>query len=164
MSKTLSRTDRAAVAVFDVFFFLLLLFLAAAVLAFLRPHISAPTAELTYSVCFSRIRTEYIADIHEGDAVLDAVGKRSIGQVIAYTAEPDYGNSYDRKSNRLCRAPYPGYVSLTLYVRASGTPQPTGEISLSGLALMRGRKLPLRLPNFVGTGVVTDYTLLNFDS
>lgn len=161
MPKTQSRSDRVAVALLDIFFFLLILLLCAAFLVFARPRTPVLTEELNYAVRFSRLRAEYTTEIREGDAVLDAVGKRSIGRVVSYTVEPAYGNSYDRRSGKIRRAPYPGYVTLTLVIRASGAPQPTGEVSLSGLALMRGRQLPLRLPNFVGTGVVTDLTLLN---
>ena len=161
MARTNSRTDRVAVAIFDVFFFLLILLLCAALLVFSRPRIPTPTDELTYTVRFSRLRAEYTAEIHEGDAVLDAVGKRSIGRVLSYTLEPAYGDSYDRRSGKLRSAPYPGYVSLTLLIRAQGVPQSTGEVSISGLLLMRGRQLSLRLPNFAGTGMVADFTLHN---
>ena len=161
MAKSLTRFDRAAVAVFDSFFFLFLLLLCAVFLLLAMPRASVPTDELTYTVRFSRLREAYVTEIKEGDAVLDAVGKRSIGRVVSYTVEPAYGDSYDMAEGRLFRAPYPGYVTLTLVIRASGQVQPTGEISLSGLMLVRGRSLSLRLPNFSGTGTVSDLALLN---
>lgn len=161
MAKPLSRTDRAAVAVLDGFFLLVILLLCSALLVFSRPRIPASLDSLTYTVRFPHLREEYVTEIHEGDAVLDAVGKRSIGRVVSYTVEPALGNSYDKRSGTLRRTPYPGYVTLTLLVRASGTLLPTGEASLSGLALMRGRQLSLRLPNFAGRGTVSEITLSN---
>lgn len=161
MAKPLTRTDRVAVAVFDSLFFLFLLLLCAVFLLLAAPRTSASYEELTYTVRFPRLREAYVAEIKEGDAVLDAVGKRSIGRVVSYTVEPAYGDSYDIGKKMLRRAPYPGYVALTLVIRASGQLQPTGEVSLSGLSLMRGRQIPLRLPNFSGTGEIHGITLLN---
>ena len=162
MKETKSRTDRAAVAVFDIFTVLILLLLCSAFLVALRPRTAQTSdTEIVYTVRFPRLREEYVAEIHEGDAVLDAVGKRSIGRVVSYTVEPAYGKSYDAASKTVKSAVYPGYVTLTLAVRAFADVSGEGAPSVLGLSLLSGSKLALRLPNFAGTGVIAAYTLPN---
>ena len=155
MTQRKTRFDRMAVAFFDFLFILILLFLCVAFFFFARPReLAGNDTDLLYTVRFPCLRAEYATDIHTGDSVLDAVGKRQIGEVVSYSVTPALTETYDRTSGKMRRAAYPGRVTLTLSIRAKARQEEQGW-SLSGLKLLRGTHLPLRLPNFSGVGTCT---------
>ncbi|MBQ8173846.1 MAG: DUF4330 family protein [Clostridia bacterium] len=158
MANKQSRVDRIAVTCINAFFVFLFIALACVLFYAAKPRgILRPDTTLTYTVTFKTIRTEYTADIHEGDTVLDAVGKREIGRVVSYTVAPAMTETYSRRENRLRTVQYPEHVTLTLTVHANANREGVGY-SISGFSLIGGKKIPLRLPNFVGTGVCTAIT------
>lgn len=153
MDRSLTRTDRIAVTVINILLILFFVFFVLAVVFLMRPNIlHTGEVPLIYTVRFPLVRTAYTYGIEKGDSVLDAVGKREIGQVIDVTISPAMTETYDRTHGRLRSVAYPDHVTLTLRIRCNAYPTDDGW-SLSGLVLSRGKKLPLRLPNFAGTGI-----------
>lgn len=153
-------TDRLMPILMDCLILLLVLALLVTFLLFLRPRAGLlPDTDLLYTVRFPLVRAEYTEDIHTGNAVMDAVGKRQIGEVVSFSVSPAVTETYDRTTGKIRPELYPGYVTLVLRIRAKARHTEEG-FSLSGLTLHRGTSLPLRLPNFVGTGTCTDTQIL----
>ena len=152
------RRSRLTVAIFDFLFILILLSLLVGFFAFARPRTKKDAdTTLLYTLRFSSLREEYVTDIHIGDSVLDAVGKREIGQVTNFSISPAVEEVYDPTSGSMKSAVYPGRVTLTLTVKTPAKRQENGW-SVSGLTLLRWASLPIRLPNLAGTGVLIDCT------
>lgn len=105
MKKSLLFRRRVTVAFFDFLFILILLILLFAFFAFARPRAAGKEEALLYRVRFPLLREEYVSDIHIGDCVLDAVGKRSIGQVTDFEISPAMTEVYNRRSGRMRRVP-----------------------------------------------------------
>lgn len=164
MPQKTKTADRLAVAIFDFLFILFILLLCFAFLFFARPHdLTGSDTDLLYTVRFSFLRTEHTTGICEGDAVLDAVGKRSIGELVSYTLEPARATAYDMQSGQGRTTVYPGRSVLTLRIRARAKREGDGW-SVAGMKLVRGRELALRLPNFAGSGICTETEILFPDS
>ena len=158
MAHKKTRTDRVAVSCINALFVLLLVLLLCAFLYAARPKERFRSQiPLQYTVCCRTVREEYVSDIHVGDTVLDAVGKRTIGKVADFTVTPAKTEVYCRKENCLRTVNYPDHVTLTLTVDTEAIRE-RGGYSVSGFYLIGGKSIPLRLPNFVGTGVCTDMT------
>ena len=147
--------DRVAVACLNAIILLSVFLLLAAFLYAIKPNaLFRPDSELTYTVCLSMVREEYTQDLHEGDRVLDAVRKTDIGTLLTYNLSPALTETYSKNENRMRMSEYPNRVTLTLTVRAPARHTDRGY-SVAGRTLAVGQKLALRLPNFVGEGVVT---------
>ena len=158
MANRKKRTDRIAVACINALslLLLLLLFFALVYAAQPRDHFRSG-ASLSYTLCCRAVRAEYVTDVHVGDTVLDAVGKRVIGHVKEYAVTPAVTEVYNRKSGSLCKRELPDRVTLTLTVKTEAVREGDGY-TVSGFHLIGGKSIPLRLPNFVGTGVCTQIT------
>ncbi len=155
MAKSKTRTDRVAVVIINTLTVLFLLALVCLFFYAARPrHLLGHDTSLSYTVTLNTVRAEYTTDIHVGDRVLDAVGKREIGRVESYKITPAVTETYSRRRNCLRAVEYPDHVTLTLTVRADARRE-GNEYTLSGFRLFGGKSIPLRLPNFVGTGVCT---------
>ncbi len=155
MEKRTSRADRIAVACINTAIILIGALLFCGFIYAARPrHFSRDNLALTYTIQFSAVRAEYTGDIHAGDRVLDAVGKREIGEVVGFAISPAMTETYSRNENRLKMVEYPGRVDLLLTVRCTAR-QTADGYSIGGFSLAGGKKIPLRLPNFVGTGICT---------
>lgn len=154
MEKTMSRRERCALTILNILlavlpFLLLLLFFLA-----LAPRKITDTT-LTYTLRFYPVREEYATGATVGDSVLDAVGKREIGEVTAVERAPALTESYDADAGRICRVPYPGYTALTLTVRARAK-EVEGGYQIGPYLLFRGKKMHVRLPHLVASGFCTD--------
>lgn len=161
MANKQSRVDRIAVTCINAFFLILFSALFCLLLWAAKPRsLSSPDTTLSYTLTVRGVRTEYVTDIHEGDTVLDAVGKRTIGQVSAYSVTPALTETYSRKDNCLRLVDHPARVDLTLTVLAKAKREGAAYM-IEGFSLIGGKSIPLRLPNFVGTGVCTAITELS---
>ena len=158
MAQKRSRMDRVAVLCINACCILLPVLLLSAFIYAARPkeHFHSKTP-LRYTISCRTVRQEYVTDIHAGDTVLDAVGKRTIGKVSDFTVTPATTEVYCREENCLRTVVYPDHVTLTLTVEALASREGNGY-SISGFYLIGGKQIPLRLPNFVGTGVCTEVT------
>ena len=153
MKKSSSRTDRIAVACINTTIILIGVLLFCGLLYAAKPrNLWKNDTELTYTVKLTAVRAEYTTDIHVGDRVLDAVGKREIGEVVAFAITPAMTETYSRNENRMRMVEYPGRVDMLLTVRCTAKKAENGY-SIAGFPLVGGKTIPLRLPNFVGTGV-----------
>ena len=150
------RRGRLTVAVFDFLFILTALSLLVLFFAFARPRTAAGAdTSLQYTLRFSLVCEEYVTDIHIGDTVIDAVGKRMLGRVTDFSVTPATTEVYDRTSGRMRESVYPHRVTLTLTVETEAKRLEEGW-SVAGLTLLRRARLPVRLPNFVGTGIFVE--------
>lgn len=150
----LSRRERRMLTALD--FFLIAVPLALLVLFFLALSLrNRPDTTLTYTLRLSPIRAEYAGNVAVGDTLLDAVGKREIGRVVALSVAPAMTDAYDREEKRMRRVVYPGYASLTLTVEARGRAT-TGGYQLGPFLLYRGERVHLRLPHLSASGFCTD--------
>ncbi len=150
-----SAFDRIAVACLNAFILLFVFLLLAAFLYAVKPKaLFRPNSELTYTLRFTMVREEYTRDLRDGDRVLDAVRKNNIGSVVAYDLSPALTETYSRKENRMRMVEYPHRVTLTLTVRAPARHTERGY-TVAGIPFAIGQKISVRLPNFVGEGVVT---------
>ena len=146
--------ERRMLAILNVLLVLVPILLLLLFLAALRPR-SSPDVALTYTLRFYPVREEYAANVRVGDAVLDAVGKRAIGEVIAVERTPAMTESYDRTQGRIRRVPYPHYTSVSVTVRARACPV-EGGYQIGPFLLFRGKKMHVRLPQLAASGHCTD--------
>ena len=150
-----STLDRVAVACLNVLILLFVFLLLVAFLYAVKPKsLFRPNSEVTYTLRFTMVREEYTRDLHEGDRVMDAVRKNGIGHVVAYDLSPARTETYSRRENRMRMVEYPHRVTLTLTVRAPARLTEMGY-TVAGIPLTVGKKIPVRLPNFVGEGIVS---------
>lgn len=157
MEKKQTRLDRVAVACINTLILLVAALLFCGLLYAAKPrNLWQNDTALTYTVKLTAVRAEYTGDIHVGDTVLDAIGKREIGRVTAFSITPAMTETYSRRENRMRMVEYPGRVTVTLTIAAEARGA-EGGYTIAGFPLHRGRKTPLRLPNFVGTGVCTKW-------
>lgn len=148
-----SRVDRIAVACINTTIILIGALLFCGLIYAAKPrNLWKNDTALTYTIKLTAVRAEYTGDIHTGDRVLDAVGKREIGEVVDFTITPAMTETYSRNEKRMRMVEYPGRVDVVLTVRCAAR-ETAGSYSISGFTLTGGKKIPLRLPNFVGTGV-----------
>lgn len=155
MKQKSSTLDRVAVACLNAFLLLAVLLLLAVFLYAAKPRmLFRSNAEITYSVRFTMVREEYTHDLHEGDHALDAVRKTGIGTVTAYELSPALTETYSQKENRMRMTEYPHHVTLTLAIRTPARLTERGY-TVAGTPLSIGQKIAVRLPNFVGEGIVT---------
>ena len=148
------RRERWTLTLFDIFLFAIPLVLFLLFLFALSPRERADTT-LTYTLRLYPIREEYASLVAVGDPLLDAVGKREIGEVLAVTCTPAMTDIYDRNAKEMKRVAYPGYAALTLTVRARGCAEP-GGYRLGAYLLFRGEKMHVRLPRLTASGFCTD--------
>ena len=157
MEKNPSRTDRVAVACINTLMILIGALLFCGLIYAAKPrNLWKNDTTLTYTVKLTAIRAEYTGDIHIGDRVLDAVGKREIGEVVDFSITPAMTETYSRKENRMRMVEYPGRVDVVLTVRCAAREAANGY-SIAGFTLTGGKRVSLRLPNFVGTGVCMQF-------
>lgn len=150
----ISRSERRMLATLD--FFLIAVPLALLVLFILALSLrNRPDTTLVYTLRLFPIRAEYATAAAVGDRLLDAVGKREIGEVIGVSVAPALTDVYDREAKRMTRVPYPGYACLTLTVKARGCAG-TGGYHIGPFFLFRGEKLHVRLPHLAAGGYCTD--------
>ena len=154
MPETKMPRPRGALVI-DILTVICLVFLLVLFLYLLRPAgWFTPKEPLFCTVRFDMVREAYVTDIHRGDTVIDAAGKRTLGVVEDFTVTPAMTETYSRRTGALAMTPYPGRVTLTLRLKASARRE--GTIEIDGLSLYRGARLALRLPNFVASGTCTD--------
>lgn len=151
---------RLAAALTELFLLILLASLLTAFFTAARPRRSLLERErLALTFHLPHLREEYVTDVHIGDRLLDAVGKRVLGDVCALSLSPAMTETYDREGGAVRRVPYPHRVSLVLTVVCLAVRGEDG-LTVSGLSLRRGAHIPLRLPNLVGEGILTAITPL----
>lgn len=149
-----STLDRVAVACLNALILLSFFLLLAAFLYAVKPKaLFRPNSEVTYTLRFTMVREEYTRDLHEGDRVMDAVRKNGIGHVVAYEITPALTETYSQKENRMRMVEYPHRVTLRLTVRAPAR-LTEGGYTVAGIPFAVGKKISVRLPNFVGEGIL----------
>ena len=114
------------------------------------------TDKIVYTVKISALSDEVAGKIGQGDAVIDSVGKYSIGTVIKTEIEEmkiEYGDGAERRN----AADDVGYCNVTVFISANST-NDGSDISTDGYVIKVGKKMYIRLPYFVGEGVCTSIT------
>ena len=156
MEKELSRTERVTLTLLNILLVILPLFLLILFLLALAPRKMTDT-NLYYTLRFYPVREEYAGNVAVGDSVLDAVGKRVIGEVTAVERTPAMTESYDRTAGRVRRVPYPGYATVTVMVCARAQTA-EGGYQIGPYLLYRGKKMHVRLPHLTASGFCTEIT------
>ena len=150
----MSRRERRALTILNILLVVLPLLLLLSFFLALAPRKITDTT-LSYTLRFYPVREEYAAGAAVGDSVLDAVGKRVIGEVVAVERSPALTESYDASAGQIRRVPYPGYTAITLTVRARARAV-DGGYQIGPYLLFRGKKMHVRLPHLVASGFCTD--------
>ena len=154
MEKELSRAERAMLTILNVLLIVLPLSLLLLFILALAPRKITDTT-LSYTLRFYPVREEYAGGVTPGDRVLDAVGKREIGEVVAVQRTPAMTDSFDRTEGRVKRVAYPGYESVTVTVRARAK-EVEGGYHIGPYLLFRGKKMHVRLPHLTASGFCTE--------
>lgn len=154
METLMSLRERRALTILNILLIVLPLLLLLLFFLAMAPRKITDTT-LTYTLRFYPVREEYAAGAAVGDSVLDAVGKRVIGEVVAVERTPALTESYDAGAGKLRKVPYPGYTAITLTVRARARTT-EGGYQIGPFLLFRGKKMHVRLPHMVATGFCTD--------
>lgn len=128
---------------------------AACVLVYLittsNPDMQGET-ELIYQVEVHRAPEEFRGLIDIGDKVVDTVTLYSIGEVIDVTYADSLYTGENKLDGTLVFSPEPGYLSITLTIRASATPQGNSYLVGGGYSVAVGKLISFRVPDFTGEG------------
>lgn len=154
-----NATKRHAIR-FNLIDVLLLLIMAAAIclLTYLittaAPGETGET-ELIYQVEVHRAPEEFRGLIDIGDQVVDTVTLYSIGEVIDVTYADSLYTGENRLDGTLVFSPEPGYLSITLTIRASAEPQGNSYLLGGGYSMAVGKLVSFRVPDYTGEGYCT---------
>jgi hypothetical protein len=111
--------------------------------------------EIEYTVRIKKVRDEFRGEgfFNEGDPVTDSATLYDIGNLVS----AEYSKAEHTAPNKfgeLVVSEYPNHIDITLTVRA--TADITGGVyNIGGYTMTVGKKVSLRVPNFVGEGYCT---------
>lgn len=108
--------------------------------------------EIEYTVRIKQVRDEFRGEgfFHEGDPVTDSVTLYDIGKLVS----AEYSKSEHTAPNKygeLVVSEYPNHIDITLTIRATADVS-GGTYNIGGYTMSVGKKVSLRVPNFVGEG------------
>lgn len=113
---------------------------------------ASPRTDVEYKVELRMVREELKGKINIGDKVIDASKLYSIGEVtdVKYTTSTYTG--VNNAEGILVYSDYPGYVNVTITVKASADTG-SGSYMIDGVYKINvGTYVSLRVPDFTGSG------------
>lgn len=110
---------------------------------------------LSYTVCISGVDAVYLNKISEGDTVLDAVTRASLGNVSAAITEQSHQVlRYDERLGGVMQT-VPETYDVWVTVTAEGAFEKGIGYKVAGKRIAVGREYTLLFPNFAGKGYCT---------
>ena len=108
--------------------------------------------ELIYQIEVHRTPEEFRGLIDIGDQVVDTVTLYSIGEVIDVTYADSLITAENKIDGSLVLSPEPGFLSVTLTIRASATTKDGGYLLGGGYSVTVGKRIAFRVPDYSGEG------------
>ena len=117
-------------------------------------HAYGESTPIFYTVKIPFIRDDVALHVRKGDTVIDPVGKHNLGRVSDIRYRTALNESYSTEKNEMVLSECKGYSDIYLTISAKG--EYDGSIfRIDSYPLHNGKEMPLRLPDFCGTGVCT---------
>jgi len=108
--------------------------------------------EIEYTIRIKKVRDEFRGEgfFNEGDPVTDSATLYDIGKLVSAEYKKAE-HTAPNKHGALVVSEYPNHIDITLTIRA--TADVTGGVyNIGGYTMAVGKKVSLRVPNFVGEG------------
>lgn len=115
------------------------------------------TTEITYKIQVRNMREEFKNLVSVGDSVIEAGGISTIGEVTDVAYEDAEYIGLNRTSNELTYGTYPGYLDMTLTIRASADIS-SGYYVVNGYEIGVGSLIYFRVPEYTAAGYCTVIT------
>ena len=158
--ETVARRPRGrSFNIVDVLIILAVLLLGAIVVNIVAPTawfkelISGSEQTIEYTVEFTGVDRDFVDNISENDAVVDAVSKFSLGRVAAVDNNSHYRVlGYNEETNEGGYVTYQDRYNVLVTVTVTADYKEGTGYSVGDRRIAVGEKLSLRFPNFVGEG------------
>ena len=116
------------------------------------------TADISYEVRLTNIRSEMASHIKQGDPVYDGVYGEAIGTVENISVEQYTEQVLDKSTGELVNAVKEGYFNIYIKVNAKAKYK-DGAYLIADTDIRVGQSLYLHLPDFCGNGYCTAFTV-----
>ena len=131
-------------------------------ISFFRNMLPGTTYTLEYTVEISNVDVDYVDMVKENDAVMDSVSKKALGTVIAVDCDTQYSElQYDEQNQVGILATHPDRYNMLITITAECTYEEGVGYMVNDQRIAVGEKIALRLPDFVGEGYCTDFSVVN---
>ena len=117
------------------------------------------TYAVEYTVELVGVDIDFVDRIKEGDSVIDAVSKNSIGSVKTVDYNTRYTElDYNKEKAEAVLVEYDDKVNVLITVSASATYNEGKGYAVNERRIAVGEKLSLRFPNFAGEGYCVGFS------
>ena len=113
--------------------------------------------DVVYTIEVRTIRDEFKNLVNVGDKVVDAVQLFTIGEVTDVSYKNSDYTTFDRENGTLVHYDYPGFLDMTLTVRASANLE-NNTYMIGGYELAVGVLVSFRTPSYTASGYCTTIT------
>lgn len=129
--------------------------------AFDVSNVSEDGSSVVYTVQFKKIRAEFSDNIDVGDIVVDAQKRHNLGEVSGVTSKFYELEIYDNENNSRAVAVNPDFITIEMQVKATAYVS-NGMCYLkdSGKEIGIGTAMYIHLPDFCGTGYISDMVVV----